>query len=602
MATQEEILSLVTQVKGDAEVARLTETFSRLRDKLVDLNDKFAKGAISQATYERATQRLGSVAVDTQARMQAMKQGLDKQDQSFAKAASGVNAFNYKLMVMATTLDDMQYVGEMGLRPILNNLVMISPALGIAAIGFETVRKNLEGVKTLGQVLATSWGWDNATQGAHGFSGALVQVRDMLGEIGKAASHTFGGLGEGWEQLTGGKKKREQASIGEFSEKGSAEDRERGSRITKTIEDMGPAAIRQMIDQRAKTDPSLAGNPDRQREEGAKILELLKQAKEGKTGAIEGLYQRAEGTDVGATAAMNSPRAKAEQEEYNERAKINSEADLEIAQARIDAFKAKASEIAKGSSDLVGRSISGGFASGRDATVVRDEEEQKMSKRLLSTGQAGSKREADQLAQLAYQQIFEDTFTKIREKANARGISGPRAAAMVAVEQATEADRAHLTELKTRQGQLRTGNQGQADALGDRSIAASGVADPIANLMMMNRATLMDRKLKSSGDQRRFGQMTMEQREAFFAKGNAADDEQLVKQATRGILASGVTKDAAWAEGMARTQVKRQREALNGETGDQPLDKAAKATEDNTSEIRRLTDAMQRGVVVRAGA
>lgn len=57
------------------------------------------------------------------------------------------NAAGYKLQVFAQGLDDLQYVGEQGLRPILNNLVQISPALGVAALAVDQLVKSMGGWK-----------------------------------------------------------------------------------------------------------------------------------------------------------------------------------------------------------------------------------------------------------------------------------------------------------------------------------------------------------------------------------------------------------------------------------------------------------------------
>ena len=46
------------------------------------------------------------------------------------------------MQMFAGLVDDLQYVPEMGLRPILNNLTMITPKLAIAAIGFEMLTKH----------------------------------------------------------------------------------------------------------------------------------------------------------------------------------------------------------------------------------------------------------------------------------------------------------------------------------------------------------------------------------------------------------------------------------------------------------------------------
>jgi hypothetical protein len=57
-------------------------------------------------------------------------------------AAFSVNG--NKLQVFAQGLDDLQYVPEQGLRPILNNLIQISPVLGIVALGVSVVYSHFE--------------------------------------------------------------------------------------------------------------------------------------------------------------------------------------------------------------------------------------------------------------------------------------------------------------------------------------------------------------------------------------------------------------------------------------------------------------------------
>lgn len=59
--------------------------------------------------------------------------------QSTTAIASGASSAGYRLQVLGQGLDDLQYVGEMGLRPIIGNLMQISPAVGIVAIAINSI-------------------------------------------------------------------------------------------------------------------------------------------------------------------------------------------------------------------------------------------------------------------------------------------------------------------------------------------------------------------------------------------------------------------------------------------------------------------------------
>ncbi len=57
-------------------------------------------------------------------------------------AGSGLGSASYKLQAFGQLLDDMQYVGTQGLQPVINNIMQLSPALGIALIAGEQLYKN----------------------------------------------------------------------------------------------------------------------------------------------------------------------------------------------------------------------------------------------------------------------------------------------------------------------------------------------------------------------------------------------------------------------------------------------------------------------------
>jgi hypothetical protein len=60
---------------------------------------------------------------------------------ALGSAGKGASKAAYQMQMLGNTIDDLQYVPEMGLRPILNNIMMISPAIGIGLVAFEMLRK-----------------------------------------------------------------------------------------------------------------------------------------------------------------------------------------------------------------------------------------------------------------------------------------------------------------------------------------------------------------------------------------------------------------------------------------------------------------------------
>lgn len=85
-----------------------------------------------QKQLAQSMDRVKLSAVQQAASLNPMNKGI--------KAAGKNLAFgSNKLQVFAQGLDDLQYVPEQGLRPILNNLVQMSPALGIVGLAIQQV-------------------------------------------------------------------------------------------------------------------------------------------------------------------------------------------------------------------------------------------------------------------------------------------------------------------------------------------------------------------------------------------------------------------------------------------------------------------------------
>jgi hypothetical protein len=68
----------------------------------------------------------------------------------------GINSAGYQMQILGQGLDDLQYVGEQGLRPIINNLMQFSPILGIAALAVNTLYQNMDRLTGAGSPTLTA--------------------------------------------------------------------------------------------------------------------------------------------------------------------------------------------------------------------------------------------------------------------------------------------------------------------------------------------------------------------------------------------------------------------------------------------------------------
>jgi hypothetical protein len=116
MATEEEIYAIIMRIDNEEKVKELSGDLAKAEQKLRDV--VVAGGKMSQSAKDWG----GEVA---------------KLSSQLKAAESGSGLAAHKVMQLGQTLDDLQYVGEQGLRPIINNIMQMSPALGIAMIGFQ---------------------------------------------------------------------------------------------------------------------------------------------------------------------------------------------------------------------------------------------------------------------------------------------------------------------------------------------------------------------------------------------------------------------------------------------------------------------------------
>jgi hypothetical protein len=122
---------------------------------------------------------------------------------SMAGVGRSANMAGYQLQILGQGLDDLQYVGEMGLRPIINNLMQMSPQLGIAAIGFDLLWKHASKFIEMGE----------KTTGVAAQMAELAKVTEKTAAEQKKLND-YKKEGQQIEAMMGGQSAKERADTG----------------------------------------------------------------------------------------------------------------------------------------------------------------------------------------------------------------------------------------------------------------------------------------------------------------------------------------------------------------------------------------------------
>jgi hypothetical protein len=125
--------AVVSKATAMATAAQATVSAKQAAKDLADAETRLAASAKQAAADQVRAARAAAQAAKDAAKVKAAADS-EMQDST--------GASTHKLQVFAQTLDDLQYVPEMGLRPILNNLTQISPALAVLGIGVQAVISN----------------------------------------------------------------------------------------------------------------------------------------------------------------------------------------------------------------------------------------------------------------------------------------------------------------------------------------------------------------------------------------------------------------------------------------------------------------------------
>lgn len=129
----QEVYEIVMKVLGEEKVKGLSQQLQAQEQALKSLLTSMQASGATQAQMVAATS--------------AQATAIRNLSRELADAQKEMSRFNMNqqgLLKLGYLLDDLQYVGEMGLRPIINNLMVLEPRLGIAALLFETLYRNAD--------------------------------------------------------------------------------------------------------------------------------------------------------------------------------------------------------------------------------------------------------------------------------------------------------------------------------------------------------------------------------------------------------------------------------------------------------------------------
>ena len=397
--------------------------------------------------------------------------------------ASG--AAGYRIMQLGQTMDDLQYVGEMGIRPIINNIMQIAPAAGIALIGINQIINNWDQVREIFRDTAVGDALDTIGEKADELGRKFGLIRDKVKDSADAikegmssAADTIDAVGAAGSGDRGGAVRDAIAQAG-----GGAAFRQR--LIAEEVARIGPeAANREFRQADGKT---LTG---RQLSE-AKINGIMANALKGDESAIRNLTDMA-GGNFGAnyTAALpETKQAAADAQRRAEEAAAEREKIAEDRRKRTEAEQQRmAEQAAAGFRPEYIRRESAAGAMGPDLPAAdrRAIMHGQLRDRLTASGL--STEDANAAATGALDKLAAELDTTVREKM-AGGLSRSEALGSLAeqdrLRQQAEAERARSEALQLA-GERAPNLVRQAATAFDNSVRLNG-ADPRATGEILGR-------------------------------------------------------------------------------------------------------------------
>jgi hypothetical protein len=586
----------------------------RLEKELRDLEAAYQRGSVQAQRYREEKQRITQALQSEAAAVRTATAGLSAgggMQESWVRASegagrylamqqkvtSGAGSLNYRLMAMAGLMDDLQYVGEMGLRPIMNQLSMISPQLAIVTIAGNMIYKSWDQIAPLVKSTFAYWtdGANSAREATYGLAGDVQRLFDQLVAGGKGIGSFFGAYGEGLDAISGGRSRRDKAAINDFSERHSAGDLAQGDAVKKGLSQFsGKEVLDALIKHEERLSPNVRQGGDLREREMARLAALVKAAESGDSNAVASVRQKLAGTKFGEAIDSADPIKQKQLQEWAAKAREREQRELQAQEEtneRIDAKrKAAAAEVADAMKARVAAAIANAAAEGADQADLARMTRTEIAAHLRATGQVTSKEDASAIAALAYEQIFRETWSRIRARVNA-GRGDQKQAASAVAQQLIDEDplqKRVIENARRTEAANKARDVASEEGLQSRIAAGTGMVNPLAQMMINAREQGIGYQLaKSSTNRRAWSRMTWEERERYISRGNDRVDQRLTADTSRYLLRSGYTRSKEQADMIAQRMVAEARGVANGRTGDP-----------QTAATKDLTDTLKTAVEV----
>jgi hypothetical protein len=145
-----EVESVAQELKqGGPEADRLADRLAELTAQQQHLEAACKVAAVQLGAFRQAAKaaaegigEITAAAPAAGAAIQRAAAATQTLNVGMAGIGRGAASGSYRLLQLGNTLDDLQYVGEQGLRPILNNIMQISPVAGIALIAIDQIYRH----------------------------------------------------------------------------------------------------------------------------------------------------------------------------------------------------------------------------------------------------------------------------------------------------------------------------------------------------------------------------------------------------------------------------------------------------------------------------
>jgi hypothetical protein len=196
------VARIIFDVQNADAVRRSREEIEREAKAIRDLNGQLRAGAISQAQFDAAARASAQ-------NIAGLRQQIEQAEAAARKLGSSGGGMGGRgannLLQIGRLADDLQYVGEQGIRPVIGQIFEIAPAVGFAVLAIDTLVRHWDDFKVA--IRDDSWLGDLKRQ-MGGVETSLEDVRDaahaVLANLGGPAVGILEALGIDTRKALGG--------------------------------------------------------------------------------------------------------------------------------------------------------------------------------------------------------------------------------------------------------------------------------------------------------------------------------------------------------------------------------------------------------------